>query len=145
MHVCKNLAQWAFAVLLAAVAFLVCVLLGAFLTMFQVVVPPPAGFLLQIRSPGSLFLIACFLTFVPSAAATFVGAMTAPFAQWGLAAVVFPILVFASISLLGFAGLHQPPPNYILPVLLGQAATCVGAGGLVYIWWRRRRSRSAGD
>ena len=66
----------------------------------------------------------------------FVGAMTAPFAQRGRAAVVFPVLVFVAITLMTQAGPQQHGLSIV--TLLETAVSCAVPGGLVYLRWRRR-------
>ena len=68
--------------------------------------------------------------------------ITAPYAQRGLAAIVFPVLVFAAINLLAHVGLDHHGLGIV--ALLETAASCAAAGGLVHIRWWRRQSRIAG-
>jgi hypothetical protein len=145
MQVIENAAHWALAVCMAAIAYLVslvlCGFLGFKLLGLQVGVQPSADLHSQIGITG-MIILGFIAMFVPLAVATFVGAMTAPFAQRGLAAVVFPVLVFtAMMILLMNGGPHHHGLN--TAVLLGTAASCAGPGGLVYVRWRRQRLRIA--
>jgi hypothetical protein len=143
MHVIEKVVHWAFAAFMATVAYFGAMVLGALLTLkllgLQVGIQPPADFQPQIGTTG-LTLLVGILLFVPLALATFVGAMTAPFAQRGLAAVVFPVLVFAAITWMTRAGPH----GLAFVALLETAASCAVPGSLVFIRWRRQRSRVGG-
>jgi hypothetical protein len=141
MHVIEKAVHWAFAAFVAIVAYFAAMALGAFLTLklvgLQVGVHPPADFQPQIGTAG-ITLLAGILLFAPLALATFVGAMTAPFAQRGLAAVVFPVLVFAAMTWMTHAGHH----GLAIATLLETAASCAVPGGLVFIRWQRQQSRT---
>ena len=139
-----KIVHWAFAVFISAIAFLLSIALSIWLTLrlggFHVPAPPSAD--LQSQSgPFAMSVMAGIILFLPPAAATFVGAMTAPFAQRGIAAVVFPVLVFAAITLMPLAG--HPHQALNIARMLETAANCAVPGGLVYLWWRRQQSRIA--
>jgi hypothetical protein len=144
MHVIEKAAHWVFAAFMAAVAWFVCMVLGAFLTVklmgLQVGVQPPVGFQPQIGTAGMTVLFGIIL-FAPLTVATFVGAMTAPFAQRGIAAIVFPVLVLAAVILMTYAGPQHHGPDFVM--LLEMATSCAVPGGLVYIRRRRQQSRIA--
>lgn len=143
MHVIEKAAHWALAAFMAAVAYLASMALGVFLTLkllgLQVGVQAPSDFQPPIGTLG-MAVLAGIMFFVPLAVATFVGAMTAPFAQRRLAAIAFPVLVFAVITWMTHTGHH----GLDVRRLLGTMASCAAPGGLVYIRWRRHQSRLNG-
>jgi hypothetical protein len=71
------------------------------------------------------------MLFAPLAIATFAGAMTAPFTQRGVPAIAFPVLVFAAMTLMSFAGPHHDGPDIRT---VEMAASCAGPAGMVFIW-----------
>jgi len=130
---------------MAAIAYIASITLGAFIMLkflgLHAGVQPPANFQPPIGT-GGMVLLAEAILFVPPAVATFVGAMTAPYAQRGLAAVVFPVLVFASITVMTTTGPHFHGLH--ITTLLETALSCAVPGTLVYILLHRQRSRSVG-
>jgi len=144
MKLMEKAVQWASAAFMATVVYLISIVLCAFLTVklmgLQLDVQPPADFKPPIGSAG-MYLLVSIPLFIPLAMAIFVGAVTAPFVHRGIAAVVFPILVFAAMVLMTQTSAQHQGRN--IATLLEMAASCAALGVVVYVRWWRQQSRIA--
>lgn len=138
----ETVLHWAFAVVATIVVFFTTMAAFAFLMLKVLGVPiggpvpadfqPAAGAFLTSVAINSMML-------APLAAASFVGAVSVPYRHRGIAAVLFPAVLFATFNLLPLAS-HKP--LILLPrVVLLSAVSCAVPGGFVYWSWRRHRAR----
>lgn len=145
MRIIEKLLHWVFALFMAIVAWVLTLGAGAVLMLKLVGLPigakPPPDFQPWIGNTAFMYVTVAMML-APLVVATFVGAMTAPFTQRGIAAIAFPVLMFAGFTALMLRGdVHY---GSFLIIHLEAAACCAAPGVFVYFRSRRHRVRRAG-
>jgi len=137
-----NIIQWFFAAFMAAVSAFGALVAMVFLFLALLGIPigtkPPLDFHPSFN-PTMAWILTTAMIAVPLFAASFVGAITAPNSQLGVATIVFPLSTFLLINIYFSLGVKSRGINP--EIVFETAASCAAAAACLYVRWKRRRSK----